>query len=58
MKTIKVMSIIALALFGLGLLVAFGAYANDYTGAPAWLIIDSLFGISLAIVALVKSNKK
>jgi hypothetical protein len=58
MKTLKIMSIIALVWFGLALicLVAFNN-SYDYESAIGWGILAVLYGIPYAIVALTQSKK-
>ena len=58
MKSLKVLSIIGLVLFSLSLicLIAFDNDA-DYLSAIGWGMYAALYGIALAIVALVKVRK-
>jgi len=58
MKSLKVLSIIGLILFSLSLICLI-AFDNDvdYLSAIGWGMYAALYGITLAIVALVKVRK-
>lgn len=58
MKTVKVMSIIALVVFSFSFLCLVG-FSNDvdYEAAIGWGIIAVIYGIAYAIAALVSSSK-